>query len=73
MSRVLQFLAGIVVFHLAVRVVFLPLWTMGLRTMRDRTFFLGACCLCISIGARFVGPDAAVWFAIIGAILLVLS
>ncbi len=41
--------------------------------MRDRTFFLGACCLCISIGARFVGPDAAVWFAIIGATFLVLS
>lgn len=46
---------------------------MGLRTMRNRMFFIGAICLCIGIGARFVGPDAAVWFAIIGAILLVLS
>lgn len=41
--------------------------------MRNHAFFAGAICLSVGIGAYFVGPDAAVWFAIIGAALLVLS
>lgn len=41
--------------------------------MKNRMFALGLISLSLAAGARFVSPDAAVWFGLFGGILLVLS